>query len=268
MKAGQIAVGVAACLILAACGGGGGGDGSPSASMMDAPPPSYPINTITVGDLLIYAQGQQTRATAACSGTVCTFSYGGQSTQIDISDIDPRDTSSAILTNQQTRNGVSIARLRETVDGLRIDTYGAWGNYNVSIGGRGATTVSGIPIDIAMPLSLGYSVGTNPVSGSATWTGAMVGSKIEATRRGAEVIGDARLQADLAAASLDLSFTNIGELSSGARSPDIVWQGVSMQRGAFQANGLDGRFYGPNHEEAGGVFERDRIIGAFSLTRQ
>ena len=41
-----------------------------------------------------------------------------------------------------------------------------------------------------------------------------------------------------------------------------------MQRGAFQANGLDGRFYGPNHEEAGGVFERDRIIGAFSLTRQ
>ena len=93
--------------------------------MMDAPPPSYPINTITVGDLLIYAQGQQTRATAACSGTVCTFSNGGQSTQIDISDIDPRDTSSAILTNQQTRNGVSIARLRDTVDGLRIDTYGA-----------------------------------------------------------------------------------------------------------------------------------------------
>ena len=230
--------------------------------------PSYPINTITVGDLLIYAQGQQTRATAACSGTVCTFSNGGQSTQIDISDIDPRDTSSAILTNQQTRNGVSIARLRDTVDGLRIDTYGAWGNYNGSIGGRFATTVSGIPIDIAMPLSLGYSVGTNPVSGSATWTGAMVGSKIEATRRGAEVIGDARLQADLAAASLDLSFTNIGELSSGARSPDIVWQGVSMQRGPSKQTGSTGGSMGRIMKRRAESSSANRITGAFSLTRQ
>ena len=40
-----------------------------------------------------------------------------------------------------------------------------------------------------------------------------------------------------------------------------------MQAGAFKDDGLDGRFYGPDHEEAGGVFERDGIAGAFSLQR-
>ena len=41
-----------------------------------------------------------------------------------------------------------------------------------------------------------------------------------------------------------------------------------MNRGTFRANGLDGRFYGPNHEEAGGVFERNQIAGGFTLVRQ
>ena len=41
-----------------------------------------------------------------------------------------------------------------------------------------------------------------------------------------------------------------------------------MRNGSFRASGLDGRFYGPNHEEAGGVFERSGITGAFSLARQ
>ncbi len=41
-----------------------------------------------------------------------------------------------------------------------------------------------------------------------------------------------------------------------------------MRNGSFQASGLDGRFYGPSHEEAGGVFERGGIVGAFSLNRQ
>ena len=56
--------------------------------------------------------------------------------------------------------------------------------------------------------------------------------------------------------------------STGTGSDDIRWSGVPMRNGSFQASGLDGRFYGPSHEEAGGVFERGGIVGAFSLNRQ
>ncbi|MDE0520347.1 MAG: hypothetical protein OXH79_00120 [Boseongicola sp.] len=41
-----------------------------------------------------------------------------------------------------------------------------------------------------------------------------------------------------------------------------------MQRGSFNASGLAGRFYDPNHREAGGVFRREGTEGAFSLARQ
>ena len=56
--------------------------------------------------------------------------------------------------------------------------------------------------------------------------------------------------------------------ASGPSVKDIRWQDVAMQAGSFRDIGLDGRFYGPNHEEAGGVFERDGIAGAFSLKRE
>ena len=66
----------------------------------------------------------------------------------------------------------------------------------------------------------------------------------------------------------DFEFTNIAERFSRSISSDIRWQGVPMRSGSFQASGLDGSFYGPNHEEAGDVFERGGIAGAFSLARQ
>ena len=90
---------------------------------------------------------------------------------------------------------------------------------------------------------------------------------VERTRRLRAGETLSRVTADLAAASLDLAFTNIAD-TFGVLSNDMRWQGVSMENGSFQTTGLDGRFYGPNHEEAGGVFERDGIAGAFSLARQ
>ena len=95
----------------------------------------------------------------------------------------------------------------------------------------------------------------------------MTGVRVEDAGLGAEVAGDADMTVDLEGASLDLEFTNIAELSSDAGVDDIRWQDVPMQDGSFRDDGLDGRFYGPNHEEAGGVFERDGIAGAFSLKR-
>ena len=225
-------------------------------------------DTLVVGTVLIAFQGQLTRAASACSGTVCTVSALGVSQTIDLRNVDPSGLV-ATVTGQQTRNGVQIGRVTASDSGFSFDSFGVWGIYNAATAGVGSGTVQGVGIEFAVPTSLGLGNGSNPVTGSATWTGAMAGVKVGGSRLGAEVTGDAEMTADLAASSLDLAFTNIAERYSGARSADIRWAGVLMQNGSFSASGgLEGRFYGPNHEEAGGVFERSGIAGAFSLARQ
>ena len=254
----------AAILLLAACGGGGGGG---AASNGGPTGPTVPVpDTVVYGDALVVAQGQLFRPPSSCSASACTVPFRGERATIDLIDIDP-NAPGVTVTDRQTRNGVWTGRATAG-DKLNIDTFGVWGTYNTGTPLRGSTTLQGIDVQFAFPVSLGMGSGSNPVSGSATWTGAMAGVKIGSSSLGAEVTGDAEMTADLAAASLDLAFTNIAD-TSGVLSNDIRWQGVSMQNGSFNGSGgLQGNFYGPNHEEAGGVFERDGIAGAFSLARQ
>ena len=262
MMLGKPVVVAAAILSLAACGGGGGG-GSASQDRGSGPIP----DTIVRGDALIDASGQLSRVEASCNGTLCTVLFQGESETIDLRNVDP-DSPDLTITSEQSRNGVRIGRATASGDSLNFHTLGVWGDHNTGAPLVGSTTIQGVGIRFAMPVSLGDGSGSNPLTGSATWTGAMTGVKVGSSSLGAEVTGDAALTADLGAATLDLAFTNIAEWGSGVRSADIRWQGVPMQDGAFQSTGLDGRFYGPGHEEAGGVFERNGIAGAFSLARQ
>lgn len=256
-----------ATLLLAACGGGGGSV-SMSGSGPSSPGASDPaLDTIVLGDVLVSAQGQLFPLKASCDGTVCTVLFQGETATIDLRDVHP-DNPELTITDQQTRNGVQTGRATASGGRLSYDTIGVWGAYNVGTPLRGSTTLQGMDVQFAFPMSLGMGSGSNPLTGSATWTGVMAGVKVGGSSLGAEVTGDAEMTVDLGASSLDLAFTNIAEPVSGALSNDILWQDVSMQSGSFQAVGLDGRFYGPNHEEAGGIFEHSGIAGAFSLARQ
>ena len=50
--------------------------------------------------------------------------------------------------------------------------------------------------------------------------------------------------------------------------PSIEWNGLPIDdSGVFSGTGIQGRFYGPNHEEVGGVFLRDMISGSFGASR-
>ena len=50
---------------------------------------------------------------------------------------------------------------------------------------------------------------------------------------------------------------------------DLSWSSVPLRSGTFRASGLVGHFYGPNHEEVAGIFNRDEIItGGFGAKRQ
>ena len=118
--------------------------------------------------------------------------------------------------------------------------------------------------------SIGTESGSRPVSGGASWNGIMVGVDVSATDTiGQRVEGSAELEIpDFTLPAIDVSITDIAYTSTGNTHPSIHWNGLPIDdAGVFSGAGIQGRFYGPNHEEVGGVFLRDMISGSFGATR-
>ncbi len=124
--------------------------------------------------------------------------------------------------------------------------------------------------------SSGMASDTNPVDGSATWTGVMIGGRItRGATVGIGVRGHAALTYDFMNENIDVLLSNVqnaGPEVDGRRIyPNMTWHNLPVKDGRFGANfddpTLEGRFYGPNHEEVGGIFERNQIVGAFGAKR-
>ena len=134
-----------------------------------------------------------------------------------------------------------------------------------------------------------YSESTPAGVGSATWTGVMVGMArayaFDAPVAQPDVyLGDARITIDnLAAPDVNVSFTNIHNVTDGTRHPDMTWKNLRVRNGVFGRDprynvydrhrefGMDyilGMFNGPQHQEVGGEFESGVIAGAFGAKRQ
>ena len=124
-------------------------------------------------------------------------------------------------------------------------------------------------------VSIGQGNDTNPVDGNATWRGVMLGGRIgETADFGDPVRGDATLTYDFGSAHMDVAFTgirSIRDVEVPATYPDMTWQNLPVRDGRFGGGfddpTIEGRFYGPNHEEVGGIFQRNRIVGAFGGQR-
>lgn len=132
----------------------------------------------------------------------------------------------------------------------------------------------------------GRYAGTTPAGmGSATWTGVMVGMEdlppaLLGRERADVFLGDARVTIDdLSAPDVDVSFTNIHNVTAGTRRRDLNWTDLRVEAGLFgtvsppQTYGerydyLAGMFTGPEHQEVGGEFSGDGISGAFGAKRQ
>ena len=101
-----------------------------------------------------------------------------------------------------------------------------------------------------------------PVMGAATWEGTMVA--LDSDHR--LVRGGATLTiADLARPAVDVELTPDGHAA-------LTWEALPVINGGFAArasasDSIRGAFYGPAAEEAGGVFERNQLLGAFGATR-
>lgn len=98
--------------------------------------------------------------------------------------------------------------------------------------------------------------------GSATWSGEMVG--LDANNR--VVRGEAAISLT------DFRDPRVDVRLEPRSYPVMVWYALPVQSGRFSnerttSDYIGGEFYGPNAEEVGGVFERNRIVGAFGARR-
>ena len=282
--------------VLSACGGGGGGGGGRSGTLPQLIP--NPITyTNMVAEVLPIARSSDTllmtdvflthpssprggRIPTVCGGRFCQAFYDGYRL-VGISLLDFQFSKPADDHRFYTSiGGVNIVdvRGRDEEAGIVTDfkTLGGWLDYsafavdvhsvvNDSGGDLRDTVFSGA-------YSLGDATGTTPAFGNATWTGTMVGGDTSLTaNRGNRIIGDATLRFDLPQSTIDVTFTNIRDIDAGRLHGPITWQNIPVTSGSFSTgfigHSIDGRFYGRNHEEVGGVFERNQIAGAFGAKR-
>lgn len=111
--------------------------------------------------------------------------------------------------------------------------------------------------------------------GNATWQGLMVGMPTTGDDSGDLLQGDATLTYSLDNQSLDAEFTNIQNIDKlAAHSVSTVrFTGVPVDaEGEFEAgsvgNRVQGGFYGPDHAETAGIFEKSNIVGSFGAKKQ
>ena len=148
--------------------------------------------------------------------------------------------------------------------------FGAWLDHS-AFGVTGSVDIDGAIESNAY--SLGGASGTNPVSGSATWSGAVVGIDGHSLGRGQLVRGKSEVTLDFADSTVDILFSGMGFLARGhSWIHDMIWNDVPLNAGVF-GTGADndfirGQFYGSGHEEVGGVFMRDYVVGAFGGKRE
>ena len=108
----------------------------------------------------------------------------------------------------------------------------------------------------------GTLAGTNPLSGSAVWTGTVGAYDV---RLGAAddsfglartpITGDARLEVDLSAATLDVDLTNFTE---GHAS--MSWDDLALTNGEFDHATIEGAFYGAGHQGVAGEFDSSSTV--------
>lgn len=180
-----------------------------------------------------------------------------------------------------TQGGISLAEHRRTSSGS--STYseeqlklGGWQDYSFFFLHNWRYVQSGVTIRVGS-VSTAYSVGsanaTNPLQGSATWRGAMIGVETDGDYELPQKIqGNARLTIDdFSQPAVNVSFTEIVNKGTGRSLDDMTWDDLALTNGSFlgfHSGRIYGQFYGPNHEEVGGIFTRDNVRGAFGAARQ
>ena len=271
-----------ALLLLFACGGGGGD--SPAASN-EATRASL-SQIIGSSDILLHAERNP-------NGNVWIERYppAGNSS-LEALEGSVEDDVPPHYRRQPSRHGVSRAQSQQTSrpfpnELLEYHRLAGWMSHSAYLVEKVEFSESGVPI---APEIFAYSIGkaatTNPVSGSATWRGVMAGfdtsgSVIRSATEGNPLEGDVVITiGDFSRPAADVQITNFRDVATGRQLRDWGWSNVPVDAGRFRSAGLSGQFYGPNHEEVGGIVSSEgrmldldtsaqtEFLGTFGAVRQ
>lgn len=257
---------VAGCLLLllSACGGG------TDRATREVPSPT---NARLASDFLMFADsGPHSRVDVSCSGDTCEATHLGVTETLVTTATDSRVVETQPV---RPRNGISLAYRYGSSQTDRGATqyigYGGWLEYGAFGFWDGARHESGQELRRVYSYSHGLATNTNPTRGG-TWEGVMVGVDIASTKRAHTVEGDAEItMANFRGPRIDVLLRNIYD-ADGTQYADMTWNDLRLTAGGFQTgsnrDSIEGKFYGPNHEEVGGIFERNRLLGAFGAKQQ
>ncbi len=221
-------------LFLSACGGGGG---SSNIRIVGSEQSPLDPNSVLFSDMIVSGRGfageRVTGISCTPDGSRCQATHRGETYVFDDDDDDDDSEETAFT------------------------TLGAWNHMRAA-----AAHVSSEGLQGRFALAGGVTHPNSLLSGSATWNGEMVA--LDSNNR--LVRGDASLTiADFNNPSVDV------RLAPNAR-PVMTWANIPVRSGGFSrrtssTHYIKGEFYGPRAEEAGGVFERNQLIGAFGARR-
>ena len=289
------AVALTLTLLLSACGGNGNsridqGSGADTSRLTPADVKNHvnqvsaAANTLLMTDLVATSRSAvhaNTRGLTRCRGTGCESEPAYEEPAWSVNELAAM-FSDASLRVDAPLHGVSTGVLTGRTSSVELDegrnfttdytVYGGWLDQNffgvkqTRYQGRSVYgSVEGLEDLIAF--SGGTASGSNPMTGSAEWTGAVIA--VDATAPTQPVNGQVTMTYAFSEPYLDVALTNL----RGPRSyPDLQWDNLEVFQGRFGRTGGDGfisgTFYGPGHEEVGGIFERNEMIGAFGASRQ
>ena len=225
-------------------------------------------NTVIEGTVVGYLRGSdelyELRPAAVCRGPECTEVFSLEDIQLEI---------------LGTRRGVLLGHESQRQEGYRVQVYGGWMEESFfAIQTNEYLDPEDYGLTAVLSYAIGFSPGTNPdldAAMTATWNGFMRGVDIDDwPDRGDVISGDATIvvESDDIGMTADVSFTNV--LSRlVVRRPDMMWEDLAVEDGLFEYDAevgdtLTGEFFGTEHGEVGGVFERDRIVGVFGGIRE
>lgn len=181
-------------------------------------------------------------------------------------------TGSLVFTERPARGGIdrysvagdlSVPLRAGGAHAMQIEGWGAWGEHHHFLVYTG-TPGTGDPYSFGI-LAGRSSTGTPAGTGTGTWRGSMAGRSATGF-----VAGGAEVVYDFATDFLDVELSGIATVDGATSYPDIEWTGLYIDDPAnsiFNGAGIEGRFYGPGHEEVGATFEKDGITGAFGAKR-
>ena len=228
--------------------------------------------------LMLSGKGSPKRIQVYCrSPKICSI---GNSHRIRISDISTFTAPEGSVSEAQPvmiKNGVSLAqgRGRAEIEGedFRVVSYGGWLEHSYFAGEAGRFEEGRRTPIVFYSIGRASDANSAPKTGRGVWKGVMIGADVSATpKRGNVIQGDAEIViADFSDPKVRVEFTEIYDLNAGSHHKDMKWNEIPVKNGSFEkesdTNSIKGKFYGPRHEEVGGIFERAQVIGAFGAKR-